>query len=82
MTTDKSLFLYIYKCYTLAIVPLHTALNTVKAHLLLEKDQHAVPFNRLKMPAYNFQIQDQSQRPGTGMNTGYSFQQRGWQVFK
>ena len=41
MKTDKNLFLYIYQCYSLAIVPLPTALSTVKALLLLlQKYRH------------------------------------------
>jgi hypothetical protein len=64
MKTDKNLFLYIYNCYTLAIVPLHTALSTIKALLLLNKDQHASSFNMLRMPADNFRMQINPDKSG------------------
>jgi hypothetical protein len=56
MKTDKNLFLYFYKSYTLAIVPLHTALRTIKALHLLLQDQQAAPFSTLVIPVNEFRM--------------------------
>ena len=51
MRTDKNLFLYFYNYYTLAIVPLRSALSTITAlPRLLQTDQQATLLNALIIP--------------------------------
>jgi len=57
MRTDKNLILYFINYFTLAIVPLHTALKSITAlPLLLQTDQQATSFNTLTIPVNTIRI--------------------------